>query len=41
LDEDQERTEMQEKSSWAPVMSVNEAYSVSEKGRKEEEACEL
>lgn len=42
MDEDQERTEMQEKSSWVPVMSVNEAYSVSKRGRKEEEhvSCE-
>ena len=33
---------MQEKSSWAPVMSVNEAYSVSKRGRKAEEhvSCE-
>ena len=34
--------EMQEKSSLAPVMSVNETYSVREIGRKEEEhvSCE-
>ena len=42
LDEDQEGNEMQEKSSLAPVMSVNETCSVREIGRKEEEhvSCE-